>query len=270
MIFLIIIFLYILLTQNDLLIGIGNFGHGFRTHSSIFYLNSLFYIPFSSYYLFNFGALLILCYSNLILINKIFTKFAGIKILLDHRFFNYISFFIFVFINIFFYRIAEHGTDSSAQILILILFMEVIYLLNLKFSSKNNLSEIFILLGLISSLKAFYILYFIIFLPIFFHIFKSKKNIKDILIYFLKHKIFILFSVLVTLVFITNIFNTGCIIYPIHFSCFDWISWSIPVSEVNDMNNWYELWSKAGAGSNYRVNDSEKLYSKFKLARQLD
>ena len=31
-----------LLTQNDLIIGLGNFGHGFRTQSSIFYLNSIF------------------------------------------------------------------------------------------------------------------------------------------------------------------------------------------------------------------------------------
>ena len=31
------------LTQSDIHIGVGNFGHGFRTSSSIFYLNSLFY-----------------------------------------------------------------------------------------------------------------------------------------------------------------------------------------------------------------------------------
>ena len=33
------------LTQDNLHIGIGQFGHGFRTPSSIFYLNSLFYLP---------------------------------------------------------------------------------------------------------------------------------------------------------------------------------------------------------------------------------
>ena len=251
------------LTQHDLVIGIGNFGHGFRTHSSIFYLNSLFFIPFSNYFVFNFGALLILCFSNLILINKIFPKFCEIKISFDHRFFIFISLFVFAFINIFFYRIAEHGTDRSAQILILILLFEVIYILNLKFSSKNNLSEIFILLGLIASLKAFYILYFVVLLPIIFYIFESKKSIKKTLIYFLKNKVFILFSLLIFFVFLTNMLNTGCIIYPIHFSCLDWISWSIPTSEVKDMNNWYELWSKAGAGTNYRVNDSENYIQNF-------
>ena len=42
------------LTQNNLLVGIGNFNHGFRTPSSIFYLNSLFYLPIIKYYLFHF------------------------------------------------------------------------------------------------------------------------------------------------------------------------------------------------------------------------
>ena len=43
-----------LLTEYSALIGIGNFNHGFRTHSSIFYLSSLFYLPFVKYFLFLF------------------------------------------------------------------------------------------------------------------------------------------------------------------------------------------------------------------------
>ena len=48
------------LTQNSILIGIGEFNHGFRTPSSIFYLNSLFYIPLVGYNMFYIGAVLIL------------------------------------------------------------------------------------------------------------------------------------------------------------------------------------------------------------------
>ena len=33
------------------LADIGRFNHGFRTPSSIFYINSLFYLPFAEYYL---------------------------------------------------------------------------------------------------------------------------------------------------------------------------------------------------------------------------
>ena len=46
------------LTQFDLNIGIGQFNHGFRTPSSIFFLNSLFYFPHVKYHLFQMGAIL--------------------------------------------------------------------------------------------------------------------------------------------------------------------------------------------------------------------
>ena len=54
------------LTQENLIVGTGNLNHGFRTPSSIFYLNSLFYLPFIKYYSFNIGATLIFGLSNLI------------------------------------------------------------------------------------------------------------------------------------------------------------------------------------------------------------
>ena len=59
------------LTQEKLIIGVGNLVHAFRTPSSIFYLNSLFYLPFIKYFSFSFGAILIFGFSNLILINKL-------------------------------------------------------------------------------------------------------------------------------------------------------------------------------------------------------
>ena len=70
MIFHSIIFLtYYYLTQENLVIGAGQLVHAFRTPSSIFYLNSLFYLPIIEYFLFNMGAILDLSgFSNLILI----------------------------------------------------------------------------------------------------------------------------------------------------------------------------------------------------------
>jgi len=59
------------LTQENLMIGMGNLVHAFRTPSSIFYLNSLFYLPVIEYFLFNMGAILIFGFSNLILIFKL-------------------------------------------------------------------------------------------------------------------------------------------------------------------------------------------------------
>ena len=64
------------LTQNDLDFGIGKFNHGFRTPSSIFYLNSLFYLPLVEYFSFNFSAAYILGFANMILLKNITNFFV--------------------------------------------------------------------------------------------------------------------------------------------------------------------------------------------------
>ena len=159
------------LTQSDLHIGVGNFGHGFRTSSSIFYLNSLFYLPLVKYYLFQLGAILIMGFSNLILLEKILLEIRRKNI----NYLTYLSLLSFVFINIFFYRIQEHGTDRSAQILIFILFIELISLKNLKVIMDETFSKIIIILALIISFKSFYILYSIFLIPLGIFLLNNKK-----------------------------------------------------------------------------------------------
>ncbi len=242
-----------LLTQNDLIIGLGNFGHGFRTQSSIFYLNSIFYLPYIDYYLFNLGAVLILFFTNLILLDYVFGNFGRKKLNLNNKFFQYFSLLAIIFINIFFYRISEHGTDRSSQILIFLLFIEIIYFLNIKPLSQYKLTKVYLLLGIIVSFKAFFILYLITFILLFVHIFKNVKKITKTINFFLVNKFFLFFLSLIFLILITNILNTGCFIYPVYFTCFENFNWSIPIEQVKEMNNWYELWSKAGAGPDFRV-----------------
>ena len=252
-----------LLTQHDLIIGLGNFGHGFRTQSSIFYLNSLFYLPFIDFYLFNLGAVLILIFTNLILINYIFENSNSRNINLNTNYLRYLSLSAVIFINIFFYRISEHGTDRSSQILIFLLFIEIIYFLNLKSLNEYKLSKIYLLLGIIVSLKAFYILYLITFILLFFHVFKKSKKFLKTLKFFIDNKVFLFFTSLISLILITNFFNTGCFVYPIYFTCFENFSWSIPTEQVKQMNNWYELWSKAGAGPDFRISNQHNYIENF-------
>ena len=71
------------LTQENLIIGMGNLNHGFRTPSSIFYLNSLFYLPIIKYFSFNMGAILIFGFSNLILIFKLKNDYEKKHMILD-------------------------------------------------------------------------------------------------------------------------------------------------------------------------------------------
>ena len=238
------------LTQFPALIGIGKFNHGFRTQSSMFYLNSIFYLPVIKYYMFNISSILLMGFSNLILLSKILKNINSNNI----NFNTYLSLLSFIFINIFFYRIGEHGSDRSAQILI---FLLIIIIFDFIKSNQpiNNFFPIFVLMGLIISLKAFYILYLILFFPILLSL--NKRKLTFYFIPLVRNTYFILFCLVIFSVLITNFINTGCLMYPLHFTCADSFDWSIQLNEVVKMNNHYEQWSKAGKGPNFSVENPE-------------
>ena len=233
--------------------GLGNLEHGFRTPSSIFYLNSLFYFPIIDKSLINSGALFFLIFSNIFLIQKIFNRLKNKK----RDFILVLSLLSLIFINTIFYRLAEHGTDRSALILIFILAINYLEGINKKstvINFKHYYQKILITILLIISLKSFYLIY-IIFIFLFFFEYRKilfKLNFYKILFYE-KVGYYFLFG---TLIFIFTIFsNTGCLIYPASFTCIDSFTWSIPKNEVIQMRTWYELWSKAGASPTYRVDN---------------
>ena len=245
-----------LITEFSSVLGLGNFNHGFRTHSSIFYLSSLFNLPFSHLFLLNLSPVFFMGFSNIILLNKI--KKNLIKNNADSIL--YLSLLSFIFINIFFYRLAEHGTDRSAMILITILIIELLYLNNLKKNfNENYLIKLFIIISLVISLKPFYILYILLFFPVFLLLLKNKIS----LFFFIKNKTLYLCLLMIFLLVTVNFFNTGCLIYPVQLLCFDSFSWSIPLSEVEFMNNWYQQWSKAGASPTFRVENPETYIQSF-------
>ena len=246
------------LTQIPSIIGLGNYDLGLRTPSSIFYLNSLFYLPVVKYFMFQMSAFVIFLYANIILISKLFKDNL-------YKNFNFLSFyylFSFIFINSFFYRIAEHGTDRSAQILILILIGEVLSFVNFKSEIQKNLSRLFLLIALIVSLKAFYVLYLIFFAIIFFYLYSELKP-QNIFIHLISNYYLFFFLFLFIFILIVNFANTGCLIYPVSFTCFEQFSWSISKLEVDEVTRWYELWSKGGANPNFRVENTEIYIQKF-------
>ena len=113
--------------------GVGNLEHGFRTPSSIFYFNSLFYLPIIEKSLINSGAIFFLIFSNIFLIQKIFNQLKNKK----NNFILVLSLLSLIFINTIFYRLAEHGTDRSALILIFILAIYFLDGINRKFNKIN-------------------------------------------------------------------------------------------------------------------------------------
>ena len=243
---------YILsLIEFKKIFGVGNLEHGFRTPSSIFYLNSLFYLPILDKLLINSGAIFFVVFSNIFFIQKIFNQLKNKK----NDFILILSLLSLIFINTIFYRLAEHGTDRSALILIFILAIYYLEGTNKKLSVINfnyYYQRILIIILLIASLKSFYLIYIIFILILFFEfrnvlfekIFFKKLLFQKVGYYFLFGSLIIIF---------TNFSNTGCFIYPASFTCLETFSWSIPKKEVIEMKTWYELWSKAGASPNYRI-----------------
>ena len=242
------------LNKFSMIIGIGPLNHGFKTPSSIFYLNSLFYLPHLDYYLYHRGSILVLGFSNIILVSNI-KKYLDQK---DNNNFFFLNLLAFIFINIFFYRIAEHGTDRSAQILIFLFFIYILSLREHYEKFDNILPKLIILLSLIISLKSFYILYFIFIIPFIYYILKDNKA-------YLIDKIFrnpiLYFSILLgACVMLVYFFNTGCLLYPVQQTCISGIEWGIPKSEVSALNTHYQWWSKAGGGPGYSHEIEKELY----------
>ena len=244
------------LSENGFIIGTGQFSHGFRTFSSLFYFHSILYMPFIDFYLFHSGPFIIILFFNFIIISKLFNNLKTGKI----NFIYFFSLLSVIFINIAFYRISEHGTDRSAQILLILIFIIFFEILYVEKNKNIILSKIYLLVIIVflaSSMKAIYYLYLTL-LPIIFY---RKKLFKEIFIK--KNFIIILF---VSTSFFLNLsvsyFNTGCLLYPAQKTCVIEQEWSIEKSEVERMSIHYEWWAKAGGGPNYISEIEPEIYVK--------
>ena len=235
-------------SYNKLEFGLGNLNHGFKHHSSIFYLYSVFYLPVIKFYLFNIINFFFLLFSILYFVDKIdddtknykVTKLTFIKLL-----------FCILFISIF-NRIGEYGTDITGQILAGVLIYLTIEAITKKIFKSNDIFLILILLAYLITIKTYFIVYILFPLLIFLLKISKIKNLKNL--FFSKTFIFITF---VGLMFISiNISATGCVIYPIKSLCFPNIfEWGLSENNISYMSNWYEIWSKAGAGPDFRESD---------------
>jgi hypothetical protein len=242
------------LSENSFMVGTGNFGHGFRTFSSIFFYNSILYLPKIDYYFYNGGQFLVLFFFDYIVLKKLHDY-------LKKKNFNFSFFYSllsFIFINIAFYRLSEHGTDRSAQILLLLiflLFIEIFYFNIDQKSTDLKISLLLILVSLASSMKAIYYLYLIL-LPIIFF----KKKMAGY--FFKKKKLILIFFVMISLFFnfLVGYLSTGCFLYPEKKTCFFDKKWSISEKEVDRMSIHYEWWAKGGGGPNYSHKLDKSIY----------
>ncbi len=233
------------LSQNSFIVGTGIFSHGFRTFSSIFYYHSLLYMPGIGFYLFHLGPFLILLFFNYSILSELKDRFKISQINVTY----YFALVSLIVVNIVFYRIGEHGTDRSAQILLILIFLNFLDILYFQKDKKKILLKMnlfLIMIFLASSMKAIYYIYLLL-VPIL--IFR-KKIFKSILV---NKNIFLIIILILSLSLnlLTNFFNTGCFLYPSKKTCIIETKWSIPKKEVELMSTHYEWWAKAGGGPGY-------------------
>ena len=117
-------------------------------------------------------------FTNLVLFDFIRDK----KLFEKFKFINFYSLMIITFINIFFYRLAEHGTDRSGMILIFLISLFALLIQNT--NDKSKYKDLFYFICILSvltfSLKPFYIIYLPLILIIC--ILNYKKNLPKILL----------------------------------------------------------------------------------------
>ena len=235
------------ITRNKIEFGLGHFDTAFNHVSSLFYFHSLFKTSLTSHFFYQIGQLSVVIFVNTILFENIFIKKNSLK--LDITF--YLSLFCIFFINIFFYRLSEHGTDRSAQILF---FLCVILIISI-FKNKKYLNEIFekllIIFTIIVSIKSFYLLYSLILIIIYLKFYK----INYLFNFFRKFNVIKICIPMLILMMIYSLSHSGCFLYPVSITCPETIFWGYEKEKILGFMNWYELWSKAGASPNFIVDN---------------
>ncbi len=237
---------------NKIEFGLGHFDVAFNHVSSLFYFHSLFATKFTNDFYYFLAQASIVVFINTILFEKIYKNSK-----LNISFF--LSVFCLIFINIFFYRIAEHGTDRSAQILFFLAFIFVVDILENKKFSNQIFETLIIILTLIVTIKSFYIMYSLILFLLYFKYYKLKE-----FFYFI-NKFSVVYLCLLSIIFliIYNVSHSGCFLYPVSSTCMSEFFWGYSKERVSDYMEWYELWSKAGATPNMIVPNNKEYLSGF-------
>ncbi len=247
------------LTEQKVIFGMGLLSHGNKLISSLFFLNSTFYLPLINFFSFHFTLIFFLIFFNYFLLKEIILKSTKEVI-------RYLYLFSFIFFNLSFNRIAEYGTDKAGQLLIVILTIKLFQTICFDKNSDNNkniYNKILILIPLLAfciTLKTYFLSYILLALLIFF----LNENIFKILKTICFSKSFLIFLVSLFFYFLHHFISTGCVISPLSFTCFgDNLDWARGKDHYEFLSRWLEQWAKAGAGPNFRIENPEEYIQKF-------
>ena len=243
------------LTEQKVIFGMGIIGHGYKLISSLFFLNSTFYLPFIEYFSFHFTLLFFLIFFNFFLFKEIVSKNT-------HEVVKFLYILAFTFFNLSFTRLAEFGTDKAGQLLIVILIIKIFQYTCFDNSKYKIYNILFLipLLGFCISLKTYFLPYVLLGFVI---LLLNEKFFKCLKIIFYSKSFLILFISL-SIYFFHHFISTGCLISPLSLTCFgDNLYWADDSETYEDISLWLEQWAKAGAGPNFRVEDPLQYIQNF-------
>ena len=217
------------LTENKVIFGMAYLSHGYKLISSLFFLNSTYYLPFIEYYSFHFTYLFFLIFFNFYLLKEIFFN-------KNYEIINFLYLLALVFFNLSFNRIAEYGTDKPGQLLIVILIIRYFQLICVE-RAKYNSNDVLLLIPLIAyciTLKTYFLPYALLGISLLFTTKQLSENLKNIIY----SKPFVIFMVTLGVYFIHHFISTGCIISPLSFTCFgDNLSWAFEKAHFERLSN---------------------------------
>ena len=202
------------LVENKLQFGLGNINIAYNHFSSLFHINSLFYLPVTKEYLFNLTNFLfqIFFFSGLIIILK------------KERIPNFSKVLIGIVLSIYitkFNRLAEYGADYAGQLLVIFsIIISTIVFFNKETEKDKNSLELFelsfyLMLFAITT-KFMYSIYLLI--PLFMGL--KIFGVPKLFLYFFNKKfIFVTLFSLISILFY-NFSLSGCLIYPVSQTCF--------------------------------------------------
>ena len=190
----------------------------------------------------------------LIAVSVILNFLSNLNIKLKNKQFDFHFFILFSLILFIFYKInrfSEYGNDAPTHLLMFLLISEIVK--NFKISNSSKFSNLF-LLSLFIIMNKIILLFSILFPLILFYNKKNKINIlelKNIFIF-----IFVFFW------FLKNILISGCILYPVKITCFNYFQWT-DTKKTEEVSIENEAWAKGWP--DYRKDDvklTQKEYSK--------
>ena len=175
---------------------------------------------------------------------------SQINIYIKNRIFNFHFFYLFFIVIFIFYkmnRYSEYGNDAPAHFLVFFLISELILQIN-KFDLKNYGNNLILSLFIIQNKLT--LIFIVLVNLVCLDKIKFKSLIAD------KKFLFVNFFFIIWLT--KNLITSGCLLYPIKFTCNDKLSWT-NIEEVEEISKTSEAWTKgwSNKSDNYVISLSD-------------